>query len=482
MFASVHLPAFALQAVLRWREELWPTPVAVVDPESGLLLERTLPAAAQGVDRGLTAPQSLARCPSLQVLTRSARQEKTLTAVLLEIALRHSPFVEDTASGLATLDLRGLHPKISWHEVGDRIVQDLATAGIRATAALAKNAAIARLAAREADPVCVVRDAPEFLRPLPLTFLDPPSELLEILHSWGLRTIGEFLALPSQQTLDRLGPAAREIWATATGRSRRPLALITPAESFEESCDLGYAVETTEPLLFLLRRFIDQLADRLRARWLVASQMTLTLPLDDRSTHERTFSIPEPTARPDVLFRIVSTHLESLTLPEKPVGLHLRITPAPPTRQQFGLFGAALRDPNRFGETLARLGALVGSENVGFPEPEDTHRPDRVRLLARVEWTLEESPSPDRPLLGLPLRRCRPPVAASVRLHGRTPAHISSPLANGRITESLGPYRLSGNWWDPQAWHTEEWDIAVSDHLYRLTRSPQGWLIEGTYD
>lgn len=482
MFAALHLPAFALQAVLRWREELWPTPVAIVDPESGLIQERTLPAAAQGVDRGLTAPQALARCPALQILQRSAPQEKTLTAVLLEIALRHSPFVENSAPGLATLDLSGLHPKISWHEVGDRIVHDLSAAGIRATTALAKNAAIARLAAREADPVCVVRDAPEFLRPLPLTFLAPPPDLLEILHGWGLRTIGDFLALPFQQTLERLGPAAREIWRTATGRSRRPLDLITPAESFEESCDLGYAVETTEPLLFLLRRFIDQLAERLRARWIVASQMTLTLPLDDRSTHERTFSIPEPTARPDVLFRIVSTHLESLTLPEKPVGLHLRITPAPPTRQQFGLFGAALRDPNRFGETLARLGALVGSENVGFPEPENTHRPDRIRLLPRVDWTLEDSPSAAPPRLGLPLRRYRPPVPATIRLEGRTPAHVASALASGRITESLGPYRLSGNWWDPHAWHTEEWDIAVADHLYRLTRSPQGWLIEGTYD
>lgn len=483
MFAAIFLPAFALQAVLRWREDLAPQAVAVVDPESGLVVERSLPAAVRGVVRGLTASQAMARCAGLHVVQRAPVQERTVTELLIEIALRHSPFVERTAPDLATLDLRRMHPKIAWHEIGDRMVGTLGDAGLRGRVAFAPHAGIVRVAAREADPVGVIRDTGEFLRPLSLEFLNPPPDLLEVLHDWGVRTIGDFLALPAQEALERLGPAAAEMRSLATGRSRRPLDCVQPSPVCEESCDLGYGVETTEPLLFLLRRFLDSLAERLQARWLVASRMTLWLPLENGGCHERVFPIPEPTAQADILFRIVSTHLENLTLPDKPCGARLLIEPARPGRQQFGLFGAALRDPNRFGETLARLGAFVGNDRVGFPEIEDTHRPDRSRLLGRVDWILSEGAAADFSPPGLPLRRCRPAVRAEVRVRDGRPLHVDSAVASGRVTGVLGPYRLSGNWWEPGAWRTEEWDVSLTGGgLYRIAREGTDWKVEGRYD
>ena len=72
-----------------------------------------------------------------------------------------------------------------------------------------------------------------------------------------------------------------------------------------------------------------------------------------------------------MLFRILHTHLESLQLTRGPIGVRLRITPVQPEHQQFRLFESPLRDPNRFGETLARLAALVGQGNVGVAEWED---------------------------------------------------------------------------------------------------------------
>jgi protein ImuB len=374
---------------------------------------------------------------------------------------------------------------MGWHELGDNMAECLRSLGLRACVAFGKNPDVARLAAREADPVSVVRDTGAFLHPLPLDVLSPPPEVAEILEGWGVRTVGEFLALPAQEMVERLGPEARTMWQVAAGRTRRPLRLIRPPEVFEESCDLGYSVETTEPLLFLLRRFVDRLAGRLSDSYRVADRMMLLLPLDDRTAYERSFSIPEPTAVADVMFRILATHLETLTLEEKPVGASLTIEPAAPSRQQFGLFGAALRDPNRFGETLARIGAIVGSDAVGFVEPADTHRPDEFRLIERVSWSLEEGvPSIREPVpIGLPLRRFRPPVAARVAVAGRCPSRISSTLVSGRIASVLGPYRLSGHWWEPGAWQLEEWDIALAGGgLYRIAKSAGAWRIEGVYD
>ena len=483
MFAAIHLPAFSLQAVLRWREELWTRAVAVVDPGSGLVVGRTSAAAAQGVERGMTASQAMARSQALEVISRSAMQERTIDAVLIESALRHSPFVEHTAAGLVTLDLRGTFPKVGWHTFGDDMVAHLKSVGLRAGVAIGKNPDVARLAAREANPVSIVRDTGGFLHPLPVSFLGASEELLAILHDWGIATIGQFLALPVQETVERLGPEARKMWLMASGRSRRPLRLVKSPETFEESCDLGYAVETSEPLLFLLRRFVEQLSVRLQAVYLVVTRMTLCLPLDNRSTHEHVFSIPEPTAAADVLFRILSTHLETLKLAEKPIGLALSVEPAVPSRQQFGLFGTALRDPNRFGETLARIGALVGADNAGFAKIENTHRVDDLRLVERVSWTLEESSLPHPVRLGLPLRRCRPPVPAQVEVKRRCPARVVSALVSGAVSEAQGPYRLSGHWWEAGVWHSEEWDVALSQGgLYRVAKSAGAWRIEGCYD
>jgi protein ImuB len=46
-----------------------------------------------------------------------------------------------------------------------------------------------------------------------------------------------------------------------------------------------------------------------------------------------------------------------------------------------------------------------------------------------------------------------------------------------------GPWRSSGDWWTPDPWSRDEWDIALSDGgLYRLYCDPAGWFVEGSYD
>jgi hypothetical protein len=91
----------------------------------------------------------------------------------------------------------------------------------------------------------------------------------------------------------------------------------------------------------------------------------------------------------------------------------------------------------------------------------------------------------------------RPPRGAEVHtLHGR-PAHISaqdeksSYPVRGKITCASGPWRTSGDWWRPDVWARDEWDIAVADStskqneiLCRIYRDVQNdhWFVEGIYD
>jgi hypothetical protein len=52
------------------------------------------------------------------------------------------------------------------------------------------------------------------------------------------------------------------------------------------------------------------------------------------------------------------------------------------------------------------------------------------------------------------------------------PTLIQSSVISGKILEARGPWKLSGNWWDPTRWEAIEWDIALDNRgLYRIAQS-----------
>src|SRR5438270_1107261 len=222
-------------------------------------------------------------------------------------------------------------------------------------------------------------------------------QILAILHKWGIHTIGQLAALDKQQLGARLGPEAIRMWERANGQSSRVIKLIRPPESFEESFEFENEIETAEPLLFMLRRFLQQLSVRLSGIYLVAKELTLRItfpnpPRDgfaaaNKQIYERVFKIPQPTNDVDLLFRMLHTHLENFKSEYPITAVSLQAEPAKPSRQQFGLFETSVRDPNQLYETLARLVALLGSDRVGTPVLEETHRPDAFRMQPFV-WEL----------------------------------------------------------------------------------------------
>src|SRR3989440_1916899 len=206
------------------------------------------------------------------------------------------------------------------------------------------------------------------------------QEILAVLHKWGIHTLGQLAALDKEQLAARLGPEAIGMWKRANGKSQRLLKLVRRPESFEERFEFENEIETAEPLLFMLRRFLEQLAVRLRAIYLVAKELTLQITFANKQVYERVFKIPQPTNDVDLLFRMLQTHLENFKSEYPIVAVALSAQPIKPAREQFRLFETTLRNPHQLSETLARLTALLGSERVGTPVIEETHRPDAFRM------------------------------------------------------------------------------------------------------
>src|SRR5213593_56105 len=206
------------------------------------------------------------------------------------------------------------------------------------------------------------------------------EEILGLLHKWGIHTLGQLAALNKEELRNRLGADAVRLWEQANGTATRLLKFVLPPEAFEESFEFDHEIETAEPLLFMLRRFLEQLALRLGAIYLVARELTLRITFSNKQNYERVFKIPQPTNDVDLLFRMLQTHLENFKSEHPIVAVALMAEPIRPVSQQFGLFETALRNPHQLSETLARLIALLGSERVGTPVIEETHRPDAFRM------------------------------------------------------------------------------------------------------
>jgi protein ImuB len=342
------------------------------------------------------------------------------------------------------------------------------------------------------------------------------EEILGLLHKWGIHTLGQLAALDKEELWARLGPEAVRLWERANGTATCLLKFVQPPESFDESFEFDHEIETAEPLFFVLRRFLEQLAVRLSAIYLVAKELTLRISFSNQQTYERVFKIPQPTNDVDLLFRMLQTHLENFKSEHPIAAVALTAQPIRPASQQFGLFETALRNPQQLYETLARLTALLGNDRVGTPIKEETHRPDAFRMepfswdinnAAETTAATEQSPSssPSPPNEESPsrtdsiaadtaastakeeksrvaLRRFRPSLAAII-FSSEVRRHLQSEKVVGKVVDQCGPYLLSGNWWDEKSWARAEYDMQLENgDLIRAHEEEGIWKIDGIYD
>jgi protein ImuB len=487
MFAVICVPNFFLQAVLRLEPALRAGAVALVDAglNKPVVLQMTASARRAGVVGGLTPSQAMARCEGLVIRNRSVAQEQSAADVLLQTACSFSPNTEWTGPGLCTIDLKGLGlaTEPMQRRWASQLLLTLAPLQLDAQIGFGPNPGLALLMAQAAAGGVLLADDPEqFVRRLPLAALDPSPEIAAILSSWGVQTIGAFLDLGKDNVAERLGPAATALFDRLD--TNRPLQLAAPPETFVEQVEFQVEIETTEPLLFVLRRILEQLARRLDMIYLVVAELELRLTLASGVHYTKTFKIPAPTNHLQVLFRTLQTHLETLRADAPIIALQLQALPGRCESHQFGLFETTLRDPNQFGETLSRLAALCGHENVGTPGLVSSHRPDAFRMTPPdFSRAATGAAAVEVPRSGLQLRRFRPALAATVEFRGKRPALVRSPGLTGAVQAADGPFLSSGDWWDIHGWEREEWDVEMADGVMgRIFRSAEGCFVDGIYD
>jgi protein ImuB len=458
-------------------------PAALLDPEGVRIIEINPAAATAGVEIGATTSLALARTSELQLFAPATELEHQQQSALLQLCYRYSPYIENTAAGVCTLDLQGRKGnKQEWW--ARELLAQWRSLGFVAQLGVGLNPEIAWQAAKIANPFLQVTKESNLLQSLPLESLNPSPYLFDILRNWGIRSLGALTRLPREEIGQRLGLEGLSLWDRAAGRSKNVLKQTQPPETFIETVDLEHRLETLEPLLFMLRRFLERLSLRIAAVYRFIAEIRLTLVLEDGEKIGRSLQIPAPTRDVETLFRIASQYLDTVQTSAPIVGLELEAIPSNPGQNQFDLFQSGLKDPNRFFQTLARLAALLGNDQVGIPEKLNTHKPDSVRLrMPTFDWS-ETGRSEDKHLrIGVPLRRYRPALPIEVQLARGKPTWICGHAVTGPVSVARGPWRTSGNWWNVERWDVQEWDVELEDGgLYRLALNAGRWVVVGVYD
>jgi protein ImuB len=410
-------------------------------------------------------------------------------AKLAELAGLFAPTFEVCDPATVIFPVDGLGSLIgSPKDIAAAIAREGERLGIRAHLAIASNPDAALQAARHYSGITVIAPGQEAERlgNIPLSQLPMPPEMQDTLSRWGIRTFSEFAALPPLGIVERFGMEGVELQDLARGVVQRPLQISRHVERYEKSTELEDGLDNLEPLLFLLNGMLTDLCREMSSHGVAASELHVRFELESKTPdQERVLAFPVPMREAAPMLKLLQLHLEANPPQAEVIGVSLVIRPVEPRVAQSGLFCPQAPEPARLQITLARIGGIVGEHNVGSIELLDTHRPDAFLVKPFVlEESGESRQKKEEPTLAL--RIFRPPLAARVIAEAGQPRRISAPGISGNVTESAGPWRGSGDWWNEAVWARDEWDVSLTDggvyRIYRDAANPEAWFIAGVYD
>ena len=448
--------------------------------------------------------------------------EGTPPGVLADVAREFSPRIDIRSDRDVVLDLNGVERLFgNAHTIAEELRRTAADRGIRVRVAIAGTRIAARLLVRHRAGLTVIEpdtDAPA-LAPLPISLLSefapapltPGEELGRVFRQWGIRTLGELAALPSDDLAARLGEDGMTWQRLARGEDPHPLVPSLPEERFSQSLDLEWPIEELEPLSFVLGRLMEPLSTHLERRDRGAAVLHVRLHLvriDDTTpaVHERSLQLPAPMRDARALRTLALLDLESNPPPAPIDRVEVAVDPTPGRIVQFSLLTRALPTPERLSTLMARLHALMGETRCGAPALVDSWRPEafEMRPFAPVDVNVIDRNKasglrPQASGLGqsqglrpsakpvLALRRCRLPIPARVRVNDNRPEYVAIDrrgMSGGGIESCAGPWRTAGDWWR-EGWDRDEWEVTVrGGTTYRLfrARDTDRWFVEGIVD
>ena len=427
LWLCIHLPALPLEALAPPPDE----PAGIVETSGARrrLIALNEAAGKRGLQPGIGVNSALGLIPDIRLLQRDTQAELQGLETIACWAYSLGTPVTLAANTLdvwveirRSLRLYGGWPALRQHITAQ--ARDLSYSrsyGIAPT--LAASALLAHAGAGLQHPIARLGEIHPAIRDWPLQLLPFDQAVIETLHSSGLRRIGEVLALPHDALGRRFGAHVPLILARLLGRASEAWESFEPPPVYRRRFELpGYA-ETTEALLFPLRKMLNDFALYLRGRDVAVQRFRLRFRDLGRRMTQLDIGLLAPTRDPNRLLLVLRERLEKVSLAEPVQELFLearRFEPA--SAAQDDLFQTGSSQAEGFDTLQERLVARLGADAVRHLATTADHRPERAWSVNAAETTGE---FPPRPFWLLPQ---------------------AQPIAMPRL---LGPpERIEYGWWD----------------------------------
>jgi protein ImuB len=503
--ACFTLPGFLLQVHARSAPHLVGTSFGVLAETEGKVarvVACSRRAREEGVKEGMTATQARAVAPRVTLIDAQPAAYRQGMQAAGEALLASSVTVDVDQLGTA---YALVPPRASGHSFAERAIEALRRLGLMARAGVADDRFTA-WAATQATPHEQVRvvahgGSAAFLRPLPLSLLPLDGDVRRTLALLGVRTVGDFAALPPPSVGRRWSETAVDVQALARGEDRRPLCAFVPEETIQERLELEEEIAELEPLLFLTRPLLDRACQRVVGRGRAAARVLVTLRGEGKAT-EALLAPSRPTPSSRLLLDLLRAHLAERILDHPVQALEAAVTEEGRLEaQELDLLDRAAPSPDAVDRTVARLRAAFGEGAAFAAVLEDRYRPEAA-------WSLTSfDPSPPRRRRGraTPRPDALPPTApaelpragqAALRLlDPPTPADVDGQLARGAtlvmdghrhaVTELSGPSRLEGEWWTDAPLGRDYYEVETEDggHYWLFRNHVDGRIyLQGIFD
>jgi len=297
------IPHFATTLERRDNESLREHPLVLIDSQRRVFAT-SKEAAERGIVRGLTTQVAQVRCPEARLIEANTARYRKEFESLLQILDLCSPTVEPHGWGAAYVDLGSLarhhiEAVTLCTDIGRRIRLEM---GETLEPALGWDSTkfTAQTAARYTCPGRLLPiDASKqkaFLRPLSVQNLPLGVDTLRRLGFLGLRTLGQYAALPSAAVWQQFGKPGKLAHRCARGQDDRPVVPRSHERCLEATDEFDVPLNNREQLLDAGRRLVAPLLIELRGNLQGCGQVRLTMNFADRTTQERERILLFPTA------------------------------------------------------------------------------------------------------------------------------------------------------------------------------------------
>jgi nucleotidyltransferase/DNA polymerase involved in DNA repair len=345
------------------------------DPEKrGVVSAASYEARVYGVHSAMPTSQAKRLCPHGIFLPVRMHRYREISEQIFKILQEYTPFLEPLSLDESFLDVTGSEklfgPVLQIAKAIKRRI--LETTGLTASAGIAPNKFLAKIASDFKKPDGLVEikpeDIQEFLHDLPISKLwGVGKSTEEVLKGMGILRVGQLAVYPAERIEKKLGKFGLELIALARGEDARPVTPDSEAKSISQEETFTPDLVDLEKMKRVLLDQAEQVGWELRKEKLKGCTVTVKVRYPDFTTVTRSHTLPFPTDQGIEIYQTALLLLhktEALQKKARLLGVGISNLLHQDDPEQLILFDSRRKQVQRTTQAMDRIWDKFGQEAI----------------------------------------------------------------------------------------------------------------------